>query len=187
MLNKRGDRKAASFFNISRTLSRGKIGPGPSFWGQALSLSQPSRGDLGVSLRRSSLQFNIRPWQLPAAGQSVATAGATSSIRQSAHADGAFGARKKRDWGSPQRPRIEPLDGMDRAMSAASPHGLRVLDHAADRPDPARELPGGGDVGLVLVDAPGEHVPAPLRQPPHALGRVPPRPRVGGLALCQVL
>ena len=52
-----------------------------------------------MSLRRSSLQFNIRPWQLPAAGQSVATAGATSSIRQSAHADGAFGARKKKRLG----------------------------------------------------------------------------------------
>ena len=64
-------------------------------------------GDFGVSFRRSSLQFNIRPWRFPV-GQSVATAGATSSIRQTVHADGAFGARKKRDWDSPQRPRIEP-------------------------------------------------------------------------------
>ena len=94
---------------MSRTLSIGKIGPGPS-----LSLeSGPflyihSRcGDFGVSFRRSSLQFNIRPWR-SLAGQSVATAGATSSIRQSADADGAFGARKKGDWDSPQRPRIEP-------------------------------------------------------------------------------
>ena len=98
-----------SAFNMSRTLSIGKIGPGPS-----LSLeSGPflyihSRcGDFGVSFRRSSLQFNIRPWR-SLAGQSVATAGATSSIRQSADADGAFGARKKGDWDSPQRPRIEP-------------------------------------------------------------------------------
>ena len=30
---------------------------------QTLSLSQPSSGNLGVSLRRSSSQFNIRPWQ----------------------------------------------------------------------------------------------------------------------------
>ena len=44
---------AALFINMSRTLSIGKVGPGPGFLGQALSLSQPSCGDLGVSFRRS--------------------------------------------------------------------------------------------------------------------------------------
>ena len=58
----------ACFFNMSRTLSRGKVGPGPDILGQALSLSQPSCGDLGVSFRRSSLQFNIRPWRTSALG-----------------------------------------------------------------------------------------------------------------------
>ena len=37
-------------------------------WGQAPSLYQPVRGDLGVSSRRSSLQFNIRPWRASALG-----------------------------------------------------------------------------------------------------------------------
>ena len=57
-----------SLFNMSRTLSIGKVGPGPDILGQALSLSQPSCGDLGVSFRRSSLQFNIRPWRISALG-----------------------------------------------------------------------------------------------------------------------
>ena len=63
-------------------------------WGQALSLYQPVRGDLGVSSRRSSLQFIIRP-RRSLAGQSVATAEASSSNRQSVDACGALGARKK--------------------------------------------------------------------------------------------
>ena len=52
------------------------------------------RGDLGVSYRRSSLQFNIRP-RRSLAGQSVATAEASTSNRQSVHACGALGARRK--------------------------------------------------------------------------------------------
>ena len=61
-------RLTAGLFNMSRTLSIDKIGPGPGFLGQALPLSQPSCGDLGVSFRRSSLQFNIRPWRISALG-----------------------------------------------------------------------------------------------------------------------
>ena len=97
---------------MSRTLSIDKIGPDPHIEGQALSLYQPACGDLGVSLRRSPSQFNIRPWRF-LAGQSVATAGAASSIRQSVYAGGACGARRKRDRGSLQQPRIRPRDGID--------------------------------------------------------------------------
>ena len=91
---------------MSRTLSIGKTGPGPGFLSQALPLSQPSCGDLGVSLRRSSLQFNIRPWRISALGNPLLRLGLPRSIRQSRVAGGALGARRKRAWGSPQRPRI---------------------------------------------------------------------------------
>ena len=89
----------AAFFNMSRTLSIDKIGPGPGFLGQALPLSQPSCGDLGVSLRRSSLQFNIRPWRISAPGNPLLRLGLPRSIRQSRVAGGALGARRKRAWG----------------------------------------------------------------------------------------
>ena len=134
---------------MSRTLSIDKIGPGPGFLGQALPLSQPSCGDLGVSLRRSSLQFNIRPWRISALGNPLLRLGLPRSIRQSRVAGGALGARRKRAWGSPQRPRIRPQDGMDRAMSGRPSRRLAVLDHAAYRPAPACELAGRRDVGLV--------------------------------------
>ena len=172
---------------MSRTLSIGKTGPGPGFLGQALPLSQPSCGDLGVSLRRSSLQFNIRPWRISALGNPLLRLGLPRSIRQSRVAGGALGARRKRAWGSPQRPRIRPQDGMDRAMPARPSRRLAVLDHAAYRPAPARELAGGGDVGLVLVDAAPQHLLAPLHEPSDALGCVPSRRGVGCLALGQVL
>lgn len=168
---------------MSRTLSIDKIGPGPGFLGQALPLSQPSCGDLGVSLRRSSLQFNIRPWRISALGNPLLRLGLPRSIRQSRVAGGALGARRKRAWGSPQRPRIWPQDGMDRAMSARPSRRLAVLDHAAHRPAPARELACGGDVGLVLVDAALEHRAPPLDEPSHALGRVPSRRGVRDLPL----
>ena len=138
---------------MSRTLSIDKIGPGPGFLGQALPLSQPSCGDLGVSLRRSSLQFNIRPWRISALGNPLLRLGLPRSIRQSRVAGGALGARRKRAWGSPQRPRIRPQDGMDRAMSGRPSRRPSVLDHAAYRPAPACELAGRCDVGLVPVDA----------------------------------
>ena len=172
---------------MSRTLSIGKTGPGPGFLSQALPLSQPSCGDLGVSLRRSSLQFNIRPWRISALDNPLLRLGLPRSIRQSRVAGGALGARRKRAWGSPQRPRIRPQDGMDRAMSGRPSRRLAVLDHAAHRPAPARELAGGGDVGLVLVDAAPQHLLAPLHEPSDALGRVPSRRGVGCLALGQVL
>ena len=75
-----------------------------------------------MSFRRSSSQFDIRPWRL-LAGQSVATAGATSSFRQSRVAGGVRDARRKETWDSPQRPRIRPRDAIDgfiRQCQAAS-------------------------------------------------------------------
>ena len=171
---------------MSRTLSIGKTGPGPGFLSQALPLSQPSCGDLGVSLRRSSLQFNIRPWRISALGNPLLRLGLPRSIRQSRVAGGALGARRKRAWGSPQRPRIRPQDGMDRAMSGRPSRRLAVLDHAADRPAPARELAGGRHVGLVLVDAALEHRGPPADEPSHALGGMAPRAGVRRLAFGQV-
>ena len=76
---------------------------------------------------------------------------------------------------------------MDRAMSGRPSRRLAVLDHAAHRPAPARELAGGGDVGLVLVDAALEHRAPPLDEPSHALGRVPSRRGVRDLPLGKVL
>ncbi len=95
----RGGYEGPRRFNMSRTLSIDKIGPGPGFLGQALPLSQPSCGDLGVSLRRSSLQFNIRPWRISALGNPLLRLGLPRSIRQSRVAGGALGARRKRAWG----------------------------------------------------------------------------------------
>ena len=112
---------------MSRTLSRGKVGPGPDILGQALSLSQPSCGDLGVSLRRSSLQFNIRPWRTSALGNPLLRLGLPRSKRQSRARGWRLAAlAKKRDWGSPQRPRIsaEGWDG-SRYAGAAFPKASR--------------------------------------------------------------
>lgn len=155
--------------------------------GQALSLSQPSCGDLGVSFRRSSLQFNIRPWRISALGNPLLRLGLPRSIRQSVYAGGALGARRKRAWGSPQRPRIGPRDGMDRAMSGRPSRRLAVLGHAAYRPAPACELAGGCDVGLVLVDAALEHLFAPIHESSDALRRVPSCRGVRDLPLGEVL
>ena len=55
---------------------------------------------------------------------------------------------------------------------------LGALDHAADRPAPARELAGGRHVGLVLVDAALEHRGPPADEPSHALGGMAPRAEV---------
>ena len=48
-------------------------------------------------------------------------------------------------------------------------------------------LAGGGDVGLVLVDAALEHRAPPLDEPSRALGRVPSRRGVRDLPLGKVL
>ena len=54
-------------------------------------------------------------------------------------------------------------------VDSACHYALGALDHAAHRPAPARELAGGCDVGLVLVDAALEHRAPPLDEPSHAL------------------
>ena len=59
---------------------------------------------------------------------------------------------------------------------------LCLLGHEADRPHPAGELARRCDVRLVLVDPAREQGPAPLDQPPHALGGMPAGARVRGLA-----
>ena len=151
---------------MSRTLSIGKVGPGPDFLGQALALSQPSCGDLGVSFRRSSSQFNIRPWRISTLGNPLLRLGLPRSIRQSSVADGALGARKKRSGVSPnglgsgRRMGCECRDvGLARHCDV-----LGALDYAADGPDPGREFSGCGDIGLVLVDAALQHPLAPLHE-----------------------
>ena len=111
--------RGGRFSNMSRTLSIDNIGPG-------LDSFEPGSGPFSIStlLRRPRrvsptpvFAVEYPPVAHLCAGQSVATAGVTSSKRQSVHAGGACGARKRKDWGSPQRPRIGPQDGMDRAMS----------------------------------------------------------------------
>ena len=57
----------------------------------------------------------------------------------------------------------------------------------APPPAPARELAGGGDVGLVLVDAAPQHLLAPLHEPSDAHGACLLAAGVGCLALGQVL
>ena len=74
-----------------------------------------------------------------------------------------------------------------RYVDSACHYALGALDHAAHRPAPARELAGGCDVGLVLVDAALEHRAPPLDEPSHALGRVPSRRGVRDLPLGKVL
>ena len=65
----RDDLRCGGSFNMSRTLSRGKTGPDPDYFGVRPfpHINHPC-GDHGVSFRRSSLQFNIRPWRVSALG-----------------------------------------------------------------------------------------------------------------------
>lgn len=64
---------------------------------------------------------------------------------------------------------------------------LCPLGHEADRPHPAGELARRGHVRLVVVDPAREQGPAPLDQPPHALGGMPAGARVRVLAPGEVL
>ena len=161
----------------------------PDFRGQALSLSQPSCGDLGVSLRRSSSQFNIRPWQpsllgnpllrlgLPRRSDSLSTRVAPAALAEKEAGVSPNGL------GSGRRMGCECHDvGLARHCDV-----LGALDHAADRPAPARELAGGGDVGLVLVDPALQRPLAPLHEPSDALDCVPSRRGVRDLSFDEVL
>ena len=82
---------------------------------------------IGVSFRRSSLQFNIRPWRIRA-GQSVATAGVVSSSDSLSTRVAPDGARKKGDWNPPQRPRIY-RDAGEMALCPDAGRRLRPLGH----------------------------------------------------------
>ena len=80
--------------------------------------------------------------------------------------------------------------GSDRGMGSTALGGsahVPLFGHASHRLAPARRLPCGGDVSLVLPHSALEHVAAPFDRPARALGSVPPRGRVGRLAFGQVL
>ena len=98
---------------------------------QALSLSTRLRRR-GVSFRRSSSQFNIRPWRF-LAGQSVATAGAVDP--GSLFTRVAPAASQKRDWGSLT---ASDATGAGDRFVCQRAFPLRLLGHAAHDPTPAR-------------------------------------------------
>lgn len=181
------------FFNMSRTLSIDKIGPGPDFLGQALALSQPSCGDLGVSLRRSSLQFNIRPWQ-SLAGQSVATAEAASSSRQPLCACGTLGARKK-DPGfastasDPTAFRVIGLcsDDCGAAVWRGGPLCSALFRHEPHGPYPTGEFARRGHIGFVFTHPAFRHRPPPRHESSYALGRMTSGRLVRSLSFGEVL
>ncbi len=176
------DRRLAAFrpiFNMSRTLSIGKIGPGLRSFelGQALSLSQPSCGDLGVSFRRSSLQFNIRPWRIRC--WAIRCYGWGYLVDSTVCVRGwrlGRSQKKRLGFAPTASDRTAGWDVM-RYVGSGLRRSLAVLDHAAYRPAPARELARRRDVGLVLVDAALEHRGPPADEPSHALGGVAPRAR----------
>ena len=157
---------------MSRTLSIDKIGPGPGFLGQALPLSQPSCGDLGVSPTLVFALISARGCLC--AGQSVATAGVTS-------VDSAVSCRGWRLGRSQKNLGLAPTaSDMAAGWDGSLYVGASVLD-LAHRPAPARELAGGGDVALFLWTPRSASAP-PLDEPSHALGRVPSRRRACPLA-----
>ncbi len=90
--------------------------PGPGFLGQAF-LSQSSCDDLGVSLRRCLLQFNIRPWRISALGNPLLRLGLPRSIRQSRVAGGAWALAEKEPGVSPNGLGYGRRMGCERAMS----------------------------------------------------------------------
>ena len=125
-----------------------------------------------------------------AAGQSVATAGATSVDSTVCVRGWRLGRSQKKSLGFAPTA-SDRTAGWDvsavMSIQLAIRDALAVLDHAAYRPAPARELAGGCDVGLVLVDAALEHRAPPLDEPSHAPGRVPSRRGVRDLPLGKVL
>ena len=116
------------FFNMSRTLSIDKIGPGPGFLVRPFLYLNPPCGDLGVSLDARLCSLSARAHLC--AGQSVATAGALGRSDSLVVAGGP-GARRKRDWFAPTA-RIWPQDG-SRRVGTAFPKAS-VLDHAGPPP-----------------------------------------------------
>ena len=100
-------------FNMSRTLSIGKTGPGPGFWVRPfLYLNPPAATSACLSDARLCSLISARGASLRS-GNPLLRLGLPRSIRQSRVAGGALGARRKRAWGSPQRPRVRTA-GWDR-------------------------------------------------------------------------
>ena len=178
-----------SSFNMSRTLSIGKVGPGPDFSGSGpFSISTPPAATSAclsdarlrslISARGASLRWAIRCYGWGYLGRFGSL---WSRVAPWALAEKKSGVRPN-GLGSDRRMGCERRDvGLARHRDA-----LGALDHAADRPAPARELAGGRHVGLVLVDAALEHRGPPADEPSHALGGMAPRAGVRRLAFGQV-
>ena len=133
---------------MSRTLSRGKIGPGPD--GARPFLYQPACGDLGVSFRRSSSRLISARGDSSPLGNPLLRLGLPRRSGQSVYAGGATALAEK-ETGVAPRPRIPAGERGDRfvcrrafpryASSAMRP-GLH--QHAS--------LARSRHVGLVLLD-----------------------------------
>ena len=177
------------FFNTSRTLSIGKVGPGPDFSGSGpFSISTPPAATSAclsdarlrslISARGASLRWAIRCYGWGCLGRFGSL---WSRVAPWALAEKKSGVR-------PNGLRSDRRMGCERRDVGLARHrdALGALDHAADRPAPARELAGGRHVGLVLVDAALEHRGPPADEPSHALGGMAPRAGVRRLAFDQV-
>ena len=156
---------------MSRTLSIDKIGPGPGFLGQALPLSQPSCGDLGVSLRRSSCS-EYPPVAHLCAAIRLLRLGLPWPIRQSRVAGWRLLGACRKEIVRPEWPRIWPQMGIIPRLASVLPlpGRLAVLDHA--RPTTAQHQHASlrAVMGFeISVDAAPEHRAPPLDEPSHAL------------------
>ena len=172
-------------FNMSRTMSRGKIGPAPSFlnWSQALfSISTHAAATSAclsdarlcslISARGDySLGNPLLRLRLPRRNDSLWTRVAPAALAKKETGVRLNGLGSDRGMG---RWRYVSSLGFLRPIAPPRPsvHG----------PAPARELARGGDVRLVLVDPALQQGSAPPDEPPHPLRRMPPGSRVGSLA-----
>ena len=132
---------------MSRTLSRGRKATGPNFWLDLVAFLYGQPPGLTAESRvcpTPVLQFNIRPWRL-SAGHSVATAGALVILRVSCRAcrPCAGATEKEREWA----PTASDAAAGGMTSSGWRCRALGGLHHAAERPAPARELPGDRAVG----------------------------------------
>ena len=132
---------------MSRTLSRGRKRPGPIFgWTRSLfymvnpRASPPSR----VSVRRPSCSL-ISARGARALGIPLLRLGPSSSSESVVVLAGPAPARRKKSGNGPQRPQTRRPGGM--TSSGWRGRALGGLHHAAERPAPARELPGDRAVG----------------------------------------
>ena len=139
----------AFLFNMSRTLSIGKVGPGPDFSGSGpFSISTLLRR-LGVSFRRSFLQFNIRPWRISALGNLLAWLGLLSVDL--------IGLRRGCAGRSQKEPGFGPNGSRDLAAGWDECRDVGLACHCGVQrstmqptAQTASEFSGRGDIGLVL-------------------------------------